>query len=628
MINTFPTPYPDESLYSLLGRYGLRTGSINHKYIMKDLFGYAAKHSVPDLPSGIGILSERLGNSITPTDFILNHTLFPFFSSFIPIERAIKLLQKMIENDGSKIHTQIGINASSIDITRTLKHCRLCMEEDDKQYGESYWHRVHQLPGVYICPKHNVLLIETKKKLYEYGKKLLLVDEDLFTDLPIKNIDGFTLETLSSFSIEAQWILNNSTQMTDFNYYSDKYITILKNLNLASVKGKVDQQRLLERFSQKYNETALFALQSEVNEKPSNWLVQIVQKHRKVFHPIRHILFIMFLCGDLKKFYENEHKYIPFGEGPWPCLNPSHKYGQKVITAVSLSRCSQTRRPVGTFLCDCGFSYSRRGPDLNQDDEYKIGKVVEYGNVWRNELKRLISLKNTLTDIARKLKVDPQTIKRQAVLLNIEFSWKGQQLEDAKKSFKFNDNRKVDITKTIVNEKRCLWNQLVANNLNLGIKGLMELNPSLYFWLYNHDQDWLKENSPSKIDKQIYSGSTNWEQRDKLICLEVRKIIDNWENDQNQPRKITKTTIARRTKKPYLILNYGHKLPETLDLIISNVESVDEYNKRKLRRALQLMILAGETITESSVYKKASVNKTEVSTLIKDFVSNLLCKFD
>ncbi|MEH7484978.1 TnsD family Tn7-like transposition protein, partial [Neobacillus drentensis] len=332
----------------------------------------------------------------------------------------------------------------------------------------------------------------------------------------------------------------------------------------------------------------------------------------------------MFLCGELKEFYENEHKYIPFGEGPWPCLNPSHKYGQKVVTNISISRCPQTGRSVGTFLCDCGFLYNRRGPDLNQDDQFKIGRVVEYGEVWRNELKKLISLKITLTDIARKLKVDPQTIKKQAVLLNIEFSWKGQQLEDAKNSIRFNNNSNVGISEEILIEKRYLWNQLVADNKNLGMKNLTQLNPSLYFWLYHHDREWLKENSPSKIIKQGHFGHTNWEQRDKLLFLEVSRILNKWEYDQNKPTRITKTSIARKTEKPYLILNYGNKLPETLNLIKLNIESSDDYNRRKLRRLLEIMILQGESITESSLYKKAFVNKSEASTSIKDFVNHLL----
>lgn len=627
MINTFPSPYPDETLYSLLGRYSMLSGLLNYIHIMEDLFGDSNKRFAPDFPSGIGILVDRLGNGYFERDIIFQHTLYPYFSAFIPEERAIKIMEKMIGTDGSNIHNQIGINASSIGIKRTLKHCRECMEEDIKLFGETYWHRVHQLPGVFICPQHNRLLIETKKKLYEYDrKKILLVTEDLFIEPSNNDIDGFTFEILSSYAKEANWILNNDIKMSDLNYYRNKYVLILKNMKLASVKGSVNQQELSNRFKQKYKNNSLLLLESEVYKKPSNWLVKIVQKHQKVFHPTRHILFIMFLCGNLINFYENEHKYSPFGQGPWPCLNPAHKlYGQKVITHINIISCKDTGRPVGTFLCECGFSYSRRGPDLTLEDQFKIGRVVKYGEIWEVELKRLISSGLSLGDIARKLKVDPYTVKRKAVLLNIEFSWRGQNLEEAKNSFRFNNkNNGASKTHDIVIEKRSHWNRLLSANQDLGVTGLIILNGSLYSWLYKHDREWLKENSPIKINKQINGDISDWESRDKILYEEVKKIIDNWENDEERPTRITKTLMARKTVKPYLIIKYGHKLPKTLMLINSHIESDDQYYIRKLKWSFKVMVSEDKKITEFGLYKKAAIKKHLVSHKVKMFTKRLL----
>ena len=35
------------------------------------------------------------------------------------------------------------------------------MLEDQKNWNVAYWHRQHQLPGVWICLSHNVLLLES-----------------------------------------------------------------------------------------------------------------------------------------------------------------------------------------------------------------------------------------------------------------------------------------------------------------------------------------------------------------------------------------------------------------------------------------------------------------------------------
>ena len=41
----------------------------------------------------------------------------------------------------------------------SLCYCPLCMQEEMERYGEPYWHRLHQLPGVTCCITHKVKLV-------------------------------------------------------------------------------------------------------------------------------------------------------------------------------------------------------------------------------------------------------------------------------------------------------------------------------------------------------------------------------------------------------------------------------------------------------------------------------------
>lgn len=46
-------------------------------------------------------------------------------------------------------------------LTRTPLHfrvCPFCVRVDREQFGEPYWHRIHQVPGVLACPHHSVYL--------------------------------------------------------------------------------------------------------------------------------------------------------------------------------------------------------------------------------------------------------------------------------------------------------------------------------------------------------------------------------------------------------------------------------------------------------------------------------------
>ncbi len=44
---------------------------------------------------------------------------------------------------------------------RYLRYCPLCAKEDRNVYGETYWHRAHQMMGVNFCPKHGCSLMNS-----------------------------------------------------------------------------------------------------------------------------------------------------------------------------------------------------------------------------------------------------------------------------------------------------------------------------------------------------------------------------------------------------------------------------------------------------------------------------------
>ena len=57
-----------------------------------------------------------------------------------------------------------------------------CIESDTRIYGEPYWHRIHQLPGVYICPIHGSVIIDSGVELDDLRRDYypLLSDSDNF----------------------------------------------------------------------------------------------------------------------------------------------------------------------------------------------------------------------------------------------------------------------------------------------------------------------------------------------------------------------------------------------------------------------------------------------------------------
>lgn len=138
----FPTPYPNELLYSVIARYHIRSGNIFWKHTLDDVFGYRTIRASAFLPSGINALVQQLSphTTIDAQWLIEKHTMFPFFTAFLPPERSKSVFEAMKSRDGKKIYMQAGLMASSIPQNAFFKYCAYCFEEDLNKYGELYWH--------------------------------------------------------------------------------------------------------------------------------------------------------------------------------------------------------------------------------------------------------------------------------------------------------------------------------------------------------------------------------------------------------------------------------------------------------------------------------------------------------
>ncbi len=159
MIPCFPDPFPDEILYSVWARYRDRVQYSDEAKVTEELFG-GTVGVIVDLPCYLKYLVEHLppGNSYTVDWLVDHHTLFPFYGPFLPQERYDRLREQMISGPGSALHTRAGISRLSIPSPIVLRYCPICVKRDREQHGEAYWHRLHQVPGVEICPEHMTIL--------------------------------------------------------------------------------------------------------------------------------------------------------------------------------------------------------------------------------------------------------------------------------------------------------------------------------------------------------------------------------------------------------------------------------------------------------------------------------------
>lgn len=154
-----PEIYPDELVYSWLSRYFVYSGCANHKMLISQLL-YSTKNN-PSVEF-IGHLNKAAEKQITQVysidDLILNHTMFPQYARFMPADkRDVALAELKRYCDPHKVFTILPRNEREL----WLKYCPLCVAEDRKKYGETYWHRIHQVRNMLICPTHRCKLVNS-----------------------------------------------------------------------------------------------------------------------------------------------------------------------------------------------------------------------------------------------------------------------------------------------------------------------------------------------------------------------------------------------------------------------------------------------------------------------------------
>ena len=158
MIAQFPYFYPDELVYSLLARYYEKSGYMRYTFVAEDLF--KLKTVRPDIefvnqytPAALLMITKE----ITIEQVIEKHTMFSYYGRFLPKERRNKAFEALVQTQGN-YHNLLPIPKRKNRTDRFLRYCPVCAENDRKQYGEAYWHRLHQLQGIKICPLHGCSL--------------------------------------------------------------------------------------------------------------------------------------------------------------------------------------------------------------------------------------------------------------------------------------------------------------------------------------------------------------------------------------------------------------------------------------------------------------------------------------
>jgi len=601
MLAFFPSLFKDELLYSVLARYHKRSGNLSNKDSALDLFGKKKSYIIPDLTTDIAILFERINPFLNSSidEWINYHTLYNYYTNFTSKEIKQSVRDKMLDCCGNNsLHYSTGQMAGTVKEPRYFRYCPSCFDEDIQMHGETYWRTYHQLPSVFICLKHSVLL-EDSSLLIRQGNSAFFYPniENGIKSNDKSNFSKVDIEMLRHFAVESS-ILNHRDYKFDQLNLLEIYHFLLYREGYVKSNGTIDQRRLEEDFIKKFKTDFLLLMQSFPSGVDGNcWLRAITRKHRKSFHPVRHLLLIHFLgeSVDTIEQYANKH-YRPFGRGPYLCLNPAAEhYLHPVITDLKVTRCNKTKRPVGTFSCACGFVYSRKGPDKTEEDKTKIGRIKMFGDAWLNKLEQLVKKdKLSYKACSRILKVDTKTI--------IKYSRR-------------RNSKPINKENNIKSDLKQKWLDLINQYPSLSRTALRKKDPSLYMRIYRNDKEWLKKHPPFTRETVVTNKRVDWAKRDLRMLDKVKKVVE-YLNTREKPVKITISSIAKAINQRSLLEQKANKLPQTISYIDSVKESVTDFQRKRIIWAVEQ--LKDEELEFWKIVRKAGIRESFYPTIAEE----------
>lgn len=602
MISCFPDPYPDELLYSVCARFHQRVQYPNKKGIVRELFGDEAAIAVVDLPSKLGSLASALppGSRYTVERLINNHTLLPFFAPFLHPEQAQQLRADMEGARGPAIKMRSGIMASTVQPPEWLRFCPLCVQEDKQNFGECYWHRLHQLPGVEVCPDHNVRLLDSQVRVQNPQTRHEFVSAEQGIQLPKSR--SYSLlsphhRILLKIAQDAAWLLQQTASPLGLEILAKRYRQLLAEQGLATYSGRVRVSELLRDFCQFYPDDLLQSLQCGIDpESQHSWLFRLVRSPKGSQHPLRHLLLMQFLRHTAETFFQLSHRFMPFGKGPWPCLNQADAHvHQPLIQACEITYSQEHGKPIGTFRCSCGFIYCRTGPDATREDQFRITKIRAFGSIWEEKLKRLwVDSTVSLRGMARQLGVDPTTVKLHAAALELPFPRQSKrQSNRSNRALVSSSKVQETVSENTLKRYRAEWRVARRENPSLGRTALKNQFLRVYTWLRRHDRDWLETNMPAKKQITLPSPRVDWESRDAELLEAVRLATDRLYNQTGRPSQVTVAAIAREVGQLALIQKHADKLPSTTEALRELAESREAFALRRIQWVLERYIEEG-----------------------------------
>ncbi|MHB8886645.1 MAG: TnsD family Tn7-like transposition protein [Methylovirgula sp.] len=423
-----PELYPNETVYSFCARYQRRL-QLATTQVKRDLFGTSNASTQGILASGLTHLASVLSahRSISAIELIERHTLFPYFSAFVKSENRKRAINAMKESGTAAL--LLGVRTLSLSpVPGRLRHCPVCFEEMLAKHGEAYWRRDHQLTAAVMCPLHGAMLInssvfvrpDTKSAdLAGYAGEYIAPTLEVLgalADPPVLPASSRLALLVKEIEELTQNVLSGGSLGLDPENLSSGYMRLIDDAGYLKAKqyDVLGLQEALTPFF--WDLSAIWPGFLDIYGNIGPWLHAFLARRSKPSNPFLHTV----LIAGLTRLPSARRGSKPFGDGPWPCLNPvvDHFGDLRIDSSERFSRSQKIT--WHRFTCDCGCIYLR---GYRPDGTVSKPRIDRIGRVLIPLAQKAIQKNQSLQSISKELRISSDLFLRSLYHEGVEHPW-------------------------------------------------------------------------------------------------------------------------------------------------------------------------------------------------------------
>ena len=312
--------HADELLYSACARYHILSGNTTYKQTQSDLFDTPEGHSSVLLPIRAKELYERIQHADVHFDeFFNDHTALPYILSFFPKDRRKHILSIVHQDNNSSLPRELGYGILMQFTKPKLCFCPQCYAVELQRYGYGYWHRLHQMPGVLVCEKHHVLLLESNVSALAHGGSAYIAPDlySLFPAMIPTPLSAIGLQQAIWLAQDTVWLYANTDRVQkafemhggDFHVV---FLRLLQQKKYVSQTGFLKISKFQHAFLSYYDGKLLrlVGLRYEDAEQEA-WITKMCRGDKKKEIPLKYIVLARFACGGIQNLIEAAEKSTP-----------------------------------------------------------------------------------------------------------------------------------------------------------------------------------------------------------------------------------------------------------------------------------------------------------------------------